>query len=152
MGLHDSLSARLQYHSPRQSTLNVLPENSDEDLSLPYHRDPSETSSRSSNPLGVPDDAQKTAVPGKDTNSKESSTGADVKIFSDLSSLSLLTGGKDQTLSDTDSVFSCSPGMSDFRKEYEPLKSVQLMKNLGKSLSLYLPKHSMGSDSEIENL
>lgn len=35
----------------------------------------------------------------------------------------------------------------EFGKEYEPLKSVQLLKNL-RSLSLYLPAHSIASDTD----
>ena len=35
----------------------------------------------------------------------------------------------------------------DFGKEFEPLKSVQLLKNL-RSLSLYLPAHSIASDTD----
>ena len=41
---------------------------------------------------------------------------------------------------------------TDLRRDYEPLKSVQLLRNMGKSLSLYLPKYSLESDSEVENL
>lgn len=36
----------------------------------------------------------------------------------------------------------------EFGKDYEPLKSVQLLRNLEKSLSTYLPAHSLASDTE----
>jgi len=39
---------------------------------------------------------------------------------------------------------------SEFTKVYEPLKSVQLLRNMRQNLSAYLPKHSAGSDSEID--
>ncbi|KAK8742543.1 hypothetical protein OTU49_001943 [Cherax quadricarinatus] len=40
----------------------------------------------------------------------------------------------------------------EFNKEYEPLKSVQLLRNLEKNLSTYLPTYSTGSDTETGEL
>lgn len=50
--------------------------------------------------------------------------------------------------SDTDDVLNGPWRAKDFGKEYEPLKSVELLRNLEKNLSTYLPTYSIGSDTE----
>ena len=50
--------------------------------------------------------------------------------------------------SDTDEVFTKTMGLDEFKKDYEPLKSVELLRNLEKNLCTYLPKYSLGSDTE----
>lgn len=53
-----------------------------------------------------------------------------------------------EVTSDADDTFSGPWRVKDFNKEYEPLKSVQLLRNLAKNLSTYLPTYSIGSDTE----
>lgn len=54
---------------------------------------------------------------------------------------------ENENTSDNDSVH--GPWrVKDFGKDYEPLKSVELLRNLEKNLSTYLPTYSIGSDTE----
>ncbi|KAA0202442.1 hypothetical protein HAZT_HAZT001399 [Hyalella azteca] len=147
---------RLSGHSvnaPRH-ILNALPENSDEDLSL---------TSLTLRESIVPDN-QSTRQPHPETACSilpESREAAE-KISSKSDEASVLpptetdsiAENSSMSVKDSDSVASFSPSMGDFRKEYEPLQSVLLLRSMqGKGLSLYLPKHSLGSDdSETEVL
>lgn len=124
--------------SNSRHTLNALPENSDEDLSL--------TLVQTTQPEKNDTTNRENCLPGNTVSSWR-----DSKARSESPSISV-SDSKEQNYSDTDSIVSSSPSRSDFGKDYEPLKSVQLLRNMGKSLSLYLPKHSVGSDSEAENL
>jgi len=62
-------------------------------------------------------------------------------------SLSVSDIGKSRMFSENSSFVSTA---SEFSKVYEPLKSVQLLRDMRQNLSVYLPKHSAGSDSEGE--
>ncbi|KAF2358352.1 Serine-threonine/tyrosine-protein kinase catalytic domain [Trinorchestia longiramus] len=130
--------------TPARQVLNALPENSDEDLSLTL-RDSGYTQ-------GEPEDKLQEGShqldAGSSGGSKSPASEAEVSDSAEGANL-LSCPGKD-----SDSVVSSSPALSEFRKEYEPLQSVLLLRNMhGKGLSLYLPKHSVGSDdSEVEVL
>lgn len=58
-----------------------------------------------------------------------------------------VTEGQEVT-SDVDDALNGPWRAKDFGKEYEPLKSVELLRNLEKNLSTYLPTYSIGSDTE----
>lgn len=122
--------------TPARHVLNALPENSDEDLSLP-----------TSNVTPTNNKTESQINTQKGPENVPSTEDALTKSLNDR----LKNSSSDR---DSDSVVSNSPLMSEFRKDYEPLQSVLLLRNMhGKGLSLYLPKHSLGSDdSEVENL
>ncbi|KAK7084058.1 hypothetical protein SK128_012904 [Halocaridina rubra] len=85
----------------------------------------------------------------EDCNSEEEDTDRNQdKKESNKSLENLPAHSENEVTSDNDDAFSGQWRVRDFNKEYEPLKSVQLLKNLEKNLSTYLPTHSYGSDTE----
>ena len=79
-------------------------------------------------------------------DSNESKQKLDKENSQNLGKLPLAS--ESEATSDTDDTFSGPWRVKDFNKEYEPLKSVQLLRNLEKNLSTYLPTYSIGSDTE----
>lgn len=134
-------------------TLNALPENSDEDLSLTIVQ-PITTQQETNQGHAALSDNIKKNLNSASNKLREISQGSSAE--DDTQNVCLENGAVSDAVnpasSDADSILSSSPSRSDFNKDYEPLKSVQLLRNMSHSLSLYLPKYSLGSDSEMENL
>ncbi|XP_068214479.1 inactive serine/threonine-protein kinase TEX14-like isoform X5 [Palaemon carinicauda] len=86
------------------------------------------------------------AEDGNSEEENENKQKADKKNVKNVEKLPVASEG--EVTSDVDDAFSGPWRVKDFNKEYEPLKSVQLLKNLEKNLSTYLPTYSIGSDTE----
>lgn len=85
----------------------------------------------------------------EDGNSEEEEVGKHQIVKINTVCFEKLTAHSESEItSDNDDAFSGPWRVKDFNKEYEPLKSVQLLKNLEKNLSTYLPTYSIGSDTE----
>lgn len=86
------------------------------------------------------------AEDGNSEEEDENKQKEEKKNVNQLEKLPMTSEG--EVTSDADDAFSGPWRVKDFNKEYEPLKSVQLLKNLEKNLSTYLPTYSIGSDTE----
>lgn len=115
--------------------------------SLTSSEDEEEGANQKENTLGVSGRLRRRlgAVAENVNSDEEEESGRQADVGEGKSSL--LTSENEVT-SDIDDAINGPWRVKDFGKEYEPLKSVELLRNLEKNLSTYLPTYSIGSDTE----